>query len=805
MRLRVRIAVNTGIVVVGRMTGEADHDRREVFGMPVHVAARLQDVAPPDRVVIGATTHELVGNAFRCAPLGKHKFKGVSHDVDVWLVEGAADSESRFAKTPALLSALVGRTSEHATLLKIWDKAAAGRGSAVIVSGDPGVGKSRLVHEFRAALPDEAAEVLYLQCSRMHTNTPLAPEIERLRRAARVSDNDTPREVVEKLRSLLALATSDVEGALRYYGALLSIPACEGFAPADLTSPREREQALQTLSGTLLSLSRVRPLLMIIEDIQWIDPTSLELGRRIVSRIASERMLLVATHRSDNAALPFSGSNLVTIPLAKLGDQESEQLLETMLGTASLPHWMVRKIIERTDGVPLFIEAVAQAIGESGLLPIDKDRALAGSSLSELLLPSSLQDFLTERLDALGQAKRLAQVASVFGRQFEFDDLHFLSGVPREALLEGLSKLEAAGVVRQQMRPSGATFAFKHAMIEEAAYASMLKEERRNLHARAAVRFSALGPNHDSSQLAVLAHHYSRAGMLTEAISAWVAAGHAAMQRSAYKEVIANLSEGVELVSKLPASPERSEMEIALHSHLGMAYAALGGWWHPRADRAYVRALDLSRTLGSVREKSIVLWGMTIAKLVNCELLKADEYAQEFRDLATTSGDRETELMAYTATVLVNFFLGRLREAQVAANFVIGRYDPGDHSKLVQIYQHDPNIVALVYAGRIEWLLGNPSRARSYSEKARKLARELNHPFMLAFALILGACDHLFEGEHAANLECVEEGLALAKEYSLPLYEVFGPLWAIPAFANRDPSLTTLGRPVQQPQHAARQ
>ena len=503
-------------------------------------------------------------------------------------------------------------------------------------------------------------------------------------------------------------------------------------------------------------------------------------------------MLLVATHRNDNTTIPFSGKAVVKIPLAKLGDQESEQLLQTMLGTASLPRWMLRKIIERTDGVPLFIEAVAQAIEESELLPIDRDRTLAGSSLSALLLPASLKDFLTERLDALGQVKRLAQVASIFGRQFEFDDLHFLSGVSREALLDGLSKLETAGVIRQQMRPNGATFAFKHAMIEEAAYASMLKEERRDLHARAAARLGAPSPNRDSSQLAVLAHHYSCAGMLSEAINSWLAAGHAAMQRSAYKEVIANLSEGVELVLKLPASPDRSEMEIALHSHLGMAYAALGGWWHPRADRAYVRALDLSRTLGSVREKSIVLWGMTIAKLVNCELPMANDYAREFMDLAALSGDRETELMAHTATLLVNFFLGRLLEAQVAANFVIGRYDPGEHSKLVQIYQHDPKIVALVYAGRIEWLLGNPTRARSYSEKARSLARELNHPFMLAFALILGACDHLFEGEHAANLECVEEGLAQAKEYSLPLYEVFGPLWAIPAFANRDPSPAVL-------------
>ncbi len=264
------------------------------------------------------------------------------------------------------------------------------------------------------------------------------------------------------------------------------------------------------------------------------------------------------------------------------------------------------------------------------------------------------------------------------------------------------------------------------------------------------------------------------------------------MQRSAYKEVIANLSEGVELISELPPSPDRSRMEIALHSQLGIAYAALGGWWHPRADRAYVRALDLSRTLGSAREKSIVLWGCTIAKLVSCEFLEAHDYAQEFRDLAAASGDREAELMAYTGTLLVNFFLGRLKAAQVAANLVIGRYDPGEHSKLVRVYAHDPNIVALVYAGRIEWLLGIRTGARRCSEEARKRAREPNHPFMLAFALILGPAITSSKAITPPISRVSKKDLLSPENYSLPMYQVFGRLWAIPAYANRDPTPAVL-------------
>lgn len=227
---------------------------------------------------------------------------------------------------------------------------------------------------------------------------------------------------------------------------------------------------------------------------------------------------------------------------------------------------------------------------------------------------------------------------------------------------------------------------------------------------------------------------------------------------------------------------------MTLHTHLAIAYAALGGWWHPRADRSYGRALELSITHGSVREKTVVLWGMTIAKLVSSEFPKALEHASDLQELANASGDGETALMAHTGTMLVNFFLGRLTDARNSARFVTEQYDPAVHSKFIQIYQHDPNIVALVYLGRIEWLLGRPNEARLCCQEARRFAREVNHPFMLAFALILGAFDYLCDGDHAANLACVEEGIEIAKQYTLPLFEVFGPLWAIPAFASRDPS-----------------
>jgi predicted ATPase len=397
-----------------------------------------------------------------------------------------------------------------------------------------------------------------------------------------------------------------------------------------------------------------------------------------------------------------------------------------------------------------------------------------------------------ERLDRLGDAKRVAQVASIFGRQFELEELLDLLDLSELQVHRALRRLETENILHLRRQAPHATFIFKHAMIQELAYASLLKEARTALHARVASRLERLSSNGNGHELAILGYHYSRAGMFPEAIGARLKAGQQALARSAAKEAVANLQNGIELLSKLPLSTERFQAELALQSSLAMAYTALAGWAGPEVDKQYGRALELSRSYGTVREKSIVLWGVSIAKLVNSELVKSLELSLEFIQLADEWRDDEASLMARTAALLANFFLGRLPEALVFAEEVCERYDPEAHSTLVRLYQHDPKVVALVYAGHIQWLLGHPGDARAACEAARQLARSLGHPFMLAFALILGSCDHLYERDLAANLECVEEGVKLAKEHSLWMYEVFGPLWATPAIAARDPSPATL-------------
>ncbi len=793
-RLSVRVAANTGLALVDRMRsgsivpGEISGTTAHVAA--AHVAARLQSVAGANEVVVGRTTYELVRGAFNCTYLGEQSLKGVSGPVAAWRVDGVRDSEGRFERSrTSPLTPMVGRIGELEKLQEMWRASTQGGGCAAFISGDPGIGKSRLIQDLRQSLAAEAKETLYFQCSPLHVNTPLAPEIERIRRAAAIQETDTASEMVAKLRSLLRRARSDVDQAVPYYGAVLSIPACDGYEPADLGSARERDRALETMIETTLAAALRMPVLVIVEDAQWIDPTSAELIERLVARLAGTRVFLVVTHRSDWIAPWRASDNVAVLTLTRLAPDECEQMVKLAAGNAAFPRSVVAKIVQRTDGVPLYIEEFTRAVVDSGVLAAGEGESVEGGPpprLPEPMVPATIKDSLMERLDRLGSAKHIAQVAAVFGRAFSSEALHCLTGMPSNRLCAVIGTLEARGLLRR----SGKTdekLVFGHAMIQELAYESLLKDERRALHA-AAARWLRSRPERHSGHFAELGYHYARAGLAREAVVSWLEAGKSALMRAANREAIASLQEGLELIPGVPPSPERCRDEIELQLNLALAYTGLAGWHFSAVDRAYSRALELCRECGTAQQKYVAFWGLTIAKTVSCELDKALAFAEEFVALAMQRGDEDAILMAHTAALIANFFLGRLPEAEAAAQHVLARYDPRRHRGLVEIYQHDPKIVALIWSGHIEWILGRPQRARDCCEEARSYARVLGHPFMLALALILGASDHLYQHDLAANLATVEEGIALAREHGFRIYEYFGPLWAIEAVAARGPT-----------------
>jgi class 3 adenylate cyclase/predicted ATPase len=787
VRLNVRIAINTGVVVVGA-SHVGSGPRREIFGTPAHIAARLQDVAPVNGIVIGPLTHELVRGAFECICLGEQTFKGVKEPITAWRVARPLDSESRFERTrTAPLTPIMGRAGELAMLAGLWGKTVEGAGQIAVISGDAGIGKSRLIQAFRSSV-DSPKVTLYFQCSPLQISTPLAPMIDRDRRAAGITQSDGAAAMVAKLRSFLRAAISDVDSALPYYGALLSIPACQDYAPADLRSAKEHERALKAVVDTTVGLSRRQPVLMIVEDAQWIDPTSIELSGHLMHSIGTERILLIITHRSDYEPYWLIGRPVHSLSLGRLDTHDCEQVVRSIAGDIQVPRGILRKIIERTDGVPLFLEEFTRAVFGDEYRSRPNNRPPRHEI--EPLVPASIHDSLMERLDRLGDAKRVVQVAAIFGRQFEYEGLQHLVELSPRDLRQALKKIEDSGLFYRQ-RSGTHAFLFKHAMIQEAAYGSLLKEFRAELHARAA-NWLRQSSSLDGPQLAILGHHYSRAGMIQEAVAARLEAGKAALARSASKEAIANLWEGVELVSQLPAAQSRFEAEIALQSTLAMAYTSLAGWSGPQVDEPYRRAQELCRTYGTSREKSIVLWGVTIAKVVNCELTRSLDLANEFMLLAREWDDRHATMMAHTAAVVANFFLGRLSEAHALAKLVCARYDESTDREVVRIYQHDPKVVALVCLGHIEWLFGHGEEAKACCDSAVRLARQLDHPFMLAYALILGGSYYLYEGDVEKNLSWVQEGVKIANEHALSIYGIFGPLWATPALAARNPDPATL-------------
>lgn len=789
--IRVRIGINTGPVVVGNVPGEPP-DRLEVFGSPANIAARLQSIAGENGVVIGSATYELVRGTFSCACIGRRRLKGVEEPVEAWRVDAVAPSGSRFDRSrTAPLPPMIGRASESAMLVELWEQAIAGVGRVGVISGEPGIGKSRLIREFRGSVDQSAIEVLSLQCSPFHVNTPFAPEIERLKRATGILETDDPKLSIAKLRCLFEKSIADVSGLLGYYGALLSIAAHPGYEPADLGSPSERERAFQVMTDTLVAASREKPILMIAEDVQWIDPTSIELLARIISRCAGERVLILITHRDDYRADWLSGPTIRSIALKKLTGAECERIVGVLAGAKFVPNRITKQIVERTDGIPLFVEEVTRAVMDSGKVSHSGDDVVLRDELPIPMVPATIHDSLMERLDRLGPAKRVAQVASVFGRSFEYRSISSLLSDSPDSLRHAIETLERAGIVYRVNELQRTLFAFKHAMIQEAAYASLLKEERRELHARAAA-WLAQQVVGESDEPAVLGYHYARAGAIPEAIDAWLRAGKSALRRSATREAVAHLREGISLLQKMPLSRRRYEAEIALQANLAMAYTANAGWSHPNVYGPYNRALKLCPNYGTIREKTTVLWGISTAKLVNCELATVLALTEQFVQRAREWRDEEALLMAYTSALIANFFVGRLRQANEYSGMICALYDPKKHGKLVQIYQHDPLVLAHVYSGRIEWLLGRPNETREHCREGRRLADEIGHPFMVAFAQILGVSDHWYEGDLASNLASVERGMKVAAEYGYPMYQVLGPLWATSALAVRGPAPVVL-------------
>jgi class 3 adenylate cyclase len=597
VKLQARVGIATGLVVVGDLIGEGSAQEQSVIGETPNLAARLQALAEPDAVVIAAGTRRLIGDLFDYRDLGAVELKGIAAPVPACQVLRASAVASRFEALRGLaLTRLVGRDEEIDLLLRRWARAKAGDGQVVLVSGEPGIGKSRIAAALLERVGTEPHLRLRYFCSPYRQDSALYPFIDQLGRAAGFARDDPPAARLEKIEALLALAAPPDED-VAFLADLLSLPASERHPLPNLSPRRKKERTLEALVRQLEGLACQQPAVMVVEDAHWIDPTSRELLDLTIERVSSLPALLIVTFRPEFYP-PWIGQPPVTmLTLNRLGRRDRTALVEQISGGKALPDDVIAQIVERTDGVPLFVEELTRSVLESGA--------------SASGIPSTLHDSLMARLDRLGAVRRVAQTGAAIGREFSYGLMRAVSHLPEDELKAALARLVASELVFQRGAPPDAVYAFKHALVQDAAHDSLLRSARQQLHAQIAEALETQSPELMDTQPELFAQHYAEAGLAEKSVAYWGKAGHSSTARSAMAEAAAQFQKGLDQLRLLPDSPERQRQELEIHSSLGGVLLGVKGQAAPETGQAYARARVLWEQLGSPSEFLQIPYGQS--------------------------------------------------------------------------------------------------------------------------------------------------------------------------------------------------
>jgi class 3 adenylate cyclase/predicted ATPase len=729
--LAARIGIATGLVVVGEMVGRGASQEQAVVGETPNLAARLQGLAEPGSVVISDGTRRLVGGLFEHVDLGGVETKGFAEPVRAYRVIGVGTAASRFeAFHAAVLAPLVGREEEMDLLLRRWDHARSGEGRVVLLSSEPGVGKSRLLAAVQERLGEEPHTRLHYFCSSHRQDSPLHPFAAQLERAAGFAHGDPPEARLEKLVALLA-STSPPAEDVTLLAELLSLPTGDRHAPSPLAPQRKRERTFEALLRPVERLSHRGPVLMVFEDVHWIDPSSRELLDLTIERAARLPVLLLVTCRPEFQPFWTGQHHVTALVLNRLSRREGDALVRRVAGGAALPDDLVAAIVARADGVPLFLEELTKDVLEASA-----GKGLAASPLTVPAVPATLHAALMARLDRLHpMAREVAQVGATIGREFSHE---LLAAVADPAgLAAALDQLIGAGLVFRRGEGMEAAYLFKHALVREAAYGTLLRDRRRGLHAAIARVVEARWTAGTADGPETVAHHFTEAGLPEPAAAWWLEAGQLAAARSAYVEAVRHLRRGLDAIAGLPATRERAEHELRLWRALGAALAVVRGYAGPEVGEAFARALTLCRELGNDNEIFPVLYGLWVHRLNRAEYAAAGETAREFMERAEQGKDAGVILTGHTLVGSVWLMQGRFAAAREAYERTIALYQPERHRALVAEYVTDRRVVARQLLAEALGALGYWDLARLHATEALAEARDLGHPATEAYALWL--------------------------------------------------------------------
>jgi TOMM system kinase/cyclase fusion protein len=766
VQLAVRLGIHTGLVVVGEVGGDTRHETLALGETP-NVAARLQGIAAPNTLVISTTTFQLLGGFFACQSLGPARLKGVAQPLAVYQVLHESTARSRLeAAGSSGLTPLVGREQEIALLRERWAQVKDGLGQVVLLSGEAGIGKSRLVQVLTGQVAAEPqAWLTPCQCSPYYQNTALYPMIDLLQRVAlRFDREEFPPQKLGKLEGFLVQYGLSLAEAVPLLAALLSLPLPADYAPLIVSPERQKQQTLQALLTILLRIAAQQPVLFVMEDLHWVDPSTLELLSLLVDQGPTARILALWTFRPDFSP-PWTGrSHLTQVTLPRLPRRQAAEMAGRVAHNKALPPAVLEQVVAKTDGVPLFVEELTKMVLESGLLYAREDRYELTGPLPPLAIPATLHDSLMARLDRLATVKALAQLGATLGREFAYELLQAVSPWDEATLQQGLHQLVAAEFLYQQGVPPQATYRFKHALIQDAAYQSLLRSTRQQYHQRIAQVLEAHFPETAETQPELLAHHYTEAGLGGQAIPYWQRAGQHAIERSANVEAVSHLTRALTLLKTLPDAPERRQQELTLLTALGTPLVLTKGHAAPEVEATYARARALCQQLGDAPQLFAALLGLRRYYQHRGELPTAHELGEELLRLAERLDDRGLLVRAHMMLAEVLWWLGEFARTRAHAEQGLALYDPQQDRDHVFRFGNDSGVCCRFFAAHALWVLGYPDQALQRSDEALALAQELAHPFTLVFALQHAARLHQFRREPHRVHAWADAAIALSRE-----------------------------------------
>ncbi|MGE0826788.1 MAG: adenylate/guanylate cyclase domain-containing protein [Candidatus Binatia bacterium] len=770
--LAVRIGIHTGLVVIGEI-GSSEKRELLALGETPNIAARIQGLADPNTVIVSAATYRLIEGYFESQPFGSHLVKGIDTPIAVYHVQSERQNISPLAGKTTL-TPLVGREQEVGLLIDRWEQTKDGRGQVVLLSGEPGIGKSRLAYTLRERITAEGSLLFEARCSPYHQNSAFYPLIDVLQRTSLLSRQDTDDEKVTKLERALELY--NLQESLLLFTALLSLPTPSQYPPLNLTPQKQKERTLQALVQLLAAQAERQATVSVWEDLHWADPSSLEFLTLLIEQIPTTKLLLVLTFRPEFRPPWNPRSHISQLVLNRLGKKQVETMIEKAATGTPLPPEVIEQIRVKTDGVPLFVEEVTKSIIEArGQGPGDGEQQ--EKSMGGVGIPATLQEALLARLDRLSEARQVAQLGATLGREFSYELLHAVAPINETDLEAALNKLVEAEILYQRGIGAQARYFFKHALIQDTAYQSLLKSTRQQYHQQIAHvledRFSDIKAN----QPELLAHHYTEANFIEQAIPYWKQAGQRATQRSAYVEAINYLTKGLEALKTLPNTPERAQQDLTLQLALGEPLIATKGFGALEVEQTYTRAQELCQQLGETPQLALVLEGLSLFYMTRAEYKTTYKLRSQCLTLAQRVQDPGPLLRAHQELGGCLLMLGEFVSALEHFDRAIALHNPQHHFLLTFRKVYSQNLGAWA-----QLALGYADQALTRNNEALLLARELPSPFERAYALFHTAIFHLYRRDGLIAQKLSEQAIALASDAGLSMILAWATItrgWAL--------------------------